>query len=486
MAEKEETKDAAKVTTMPQETRAALALVPPPGSAGYVMFQAPAMTEDRKAFLKRQFCPITCRDIDFEFFIAYCERTGLDPVLKQAYLIERKTKIFTAHPQGGFTEQEIVKYEPFTAEAGMAAKADAFPDFEGMSDGVVYEGDEFSIDYANGTVKHVANPLSRGKLIGAWAHVQRKGRVVPITWLRVEERMQTTKGRDGKEERATRFWDKMGPTQILKCARAEQWRQGWPNMFGGQYVPEEMSEEIDVTPTPPAAIPTVTANRDTTDKLADKARAAKDASRPGAESVPPGQRTVTVEVTNKSATGGGEVKPVVHKPDPEAADMTKLAADPNSFMNEPTPAEIAALVPKLKAASAIFDEAKLTQRVYFDEQVSKLAQYVKLTTGTVSASDVERAQKAGPPPVDPGPVMVYGPEGVKGKPISSLDGPTLHSMILLGAQKLPGLKDDERSSRATKVQKVETCIKALEAEQRRREEALINEQPPREPGDDVD
>jgi phage recombination protein Bet len=203
------------------------------------------MSKEHQEFLKKEFCPPGCTDIAFQFFLAFCQRTGLDPLLKQAFLVERKSR--------GPNDEWITKYEPMASEAGMAARADLQPDCKGMSGGAVFEGDVFKINPATHQVTHETEPLKRGKLVGAWAQAHREGRMQPPTFLRLEERIQMRavweKGKKIGEE-PTRFWNIMGPGMILKCARAEQWRQAWPNLFNGVYIPEELpDEEAEAKPT---------------------------------------------------------------------------------------------------------------------------------------------------------------------------------------------------------------------------------------------
>jgi len=239
--------------------------------------------------------------------------------------------------------------------------------------------------------------------------------------------------------------------------------------FAGVYTEDEKEEIVASGSTSDGTAQRV----DTVDALADRARAerAKDASHPGAGSV----RTVDVVADNPKRKSEKE-----KQLDAEAAAAARVADDPASIVNEPTPEDVAALAKKLQAAGAPFDEANLRNRAYFDEQTSKLAQYVKAATGTVSASDVGRAEKAGPAPVDPGPVMVFGPDAVKGKPIASLDGPTLHEMVILGETKIGQLKDDVKSTKEQKAAKVRACIEAIKAEQKKRETAAVEDPP--EPG----
>lgn len=232
--------------------------------AGWV---PPKWDEERIALARKAVTPPSATEAEFAYFIAWCKRTGLDPFVKQAFLVERRAQ----DARGNW----ISKHEPMAAESGLAARADAEADFRGIESAAVYEGDVFRIvRLPDGTqgVHHEWSPADRAKagnkLLGAWAHAKRAGRTVKITWLPLSSRIQTT-----KEGRATKFWATMPEGQIEKCARAEQYRMAFPNIFGSAYVPEEMPDEeyVDgaVVSAPPSP-PRVTANAELSEKLAEK------------------------------------------------------------------------------------------------------------------------------------------------------------------------------------------------------------------------
>ena len=179
-----------------------------------------------------------CSDAEFSFFLEWCRQTGLNPFLKQAYIVERWD-----------SESNIKRWEPMVAEAGFAARADALPDFRGMQSGVVYAGDDFAVDETTGTIAHKWSAEARikagNRVLGAWAHAQRAGRVIEVTYLTIESRIQ--RKRDGS---ATKFWATDPAGQLRKCARADQYRRAYPNIFAGWYDVAEVhdGEPIDVTP----------------------------------------------------------------------------------------------------------------------------------------------------------------------------------------------------------------------------------------------
>jgi len=208
---------------------------------------APVWTKEQRDLIRKTICPPNTTDLEFEFFVTWCAQTGLNPMLKQAWLVPRKQK----NPATGKYEE---KMEPQVAEIGMRARAEELPDYRGTQGDAVYEGDEFMIDAGAGVVVHKYSTQARAKagnkLQGAWARVERDGRKPNVAFLTVESRIQTYF--DAGKQVPTQFWAKDAPGQIAKCARAHTLRLAYPNVFAGVFIAEEMREEIEVN-APPAA-----------------------------------------------------------------------------------------------------------------------------------------------------------------------------------------------------------------------------------------
>lgn len=171
------------------------------------------------------------------------------------------------------------------------------------------------------------------------------------------------------------------------------------------------------------------------------------------------------------------------QPKPEAkADAPSLKV----VRDRPTKEQLDALVTKLEAASAPYDGQKLVDDPhYFAAKAEELAKYEALSKASPPETKPPPAETKAPAgetkPTEP--VLVFGPDDIKGKPISSLTGEQLLQMGALGRSKLGSLKTDAKSTAEQKAAKVNGCLAAIDAELKKRDAALLEEP---EPGLDVD
>lgn len=231
-----ETKEAVRLSVVEESNKGGGSLVLRPAQMGIA--RGIQWTQENIDLLKRTVTPKECTDDEFKVFLEQCRHTGLNPFLKQAYMMERSANVQDA--KGNWV---CVKHFEFqAAEIGMAARANEFPDFRGMRGAAVYSKDPFEMDpVANVVTLHKFSPnKDRGVLMGAWAAIHRDGHFVPMTYLKIESRIQRKK--DGSPNK---FWKDMPDGQIEKCARAEQYRRGYPHIFSGVFIPEEMPEELE-------------------------------------------------------------------------------------------------------------------------------------------------------------------------------------------------------------------------------------------------
>jgi phage recombination protein Bet len=187
-------------------------------------------TPERIELVKRSICPKGISDDAFALFVEQCKRSGLDPLLKQAFCVERRQNIGNKERPNWVNKHE---FQP--AEAGMLARAEQFPGFEGITAAEVYAEDPIIIDYGVGTVEHRVNPAQRkGVLVGAWARVQRAGKVPLVVWVDFAAVNQPTP-----------LWGKMPAVMCRKCARVAALRTAYPEAFGGMYVAGERPDDVD-------------------------------------------------------------------------------------------------------------------------------------------------------------------------------------------------------------------------------------------------
>lgn len=202
------------------------------------MVAGPVWTDERVSLVKKTCCPSGISDNEFALFMEQCRRTGLDPLIKQAFCVPRSTKV-----NGQWVTVHV--FQP--SESGMLARADDFPDYRGTTSGAVYAKDSVTIDPGAGTVVHTFNPAGdRGPLVGAWSRTIREGRTPNVKWLLLKDYVQ--KDQQGK---STGQWASKEATMIQKCAKVAGLRDEFPKVFGGIYIPEELPN--DEGPRAPAA-----------------------------------------------------------------------------------------------------------------------------------------------------------------------------------------------------------------------------------------
>ena len=98
-------------------------------------------TPERLELIKRTVCPSGLTNDEFALFIEQCKRSGLDPLLKEAFCVPAQAE--HGHPRAPHLG-DAHEFQP--SETGMLARAERFPDFGGVQACAVYGGDEVLID----------------------------------------------------------------------------------------------------------------------------------------------------------------------------------------------------------------------------------------------------------------------------------------------------------------------------------------------------
>lgn len=156
-------------------------------------------------------------------FMNLCKFNGLNPWLKEAYLIKFGS-------------------EPATIVAGKESftkKAEANPKFDGFEAGIIVVNEDQELIYRNGSMK-----LPGETIVGGYAEVWRKDRSHSC---REEVSFEEYAGRK-KDGTLNRQWASKPATMIRKVAPVHALREAFPGTLGGMYSAEErgVEEPIDV------------------------------------------------------------------------------------------------------------------------------------------------------------------------------------------------------------------------------------------------
>lgn len=156
-------------------------------------------------------------------FMNLCKFNGLNPWLKEAYLIKFGN-------------------EPATIVAGKESftkKAEANPKFDGFEAGIIVVNEDQELIYRNGSMK-----LPGETIVGGYAEVWRKDRSHSY---REEVSFEEYAGRK-KDGTLNRQWASKPATMIRKVALVHALREAFPGTLGGMCSAEErgVEEPIDV------------------------------------------------------------------------------------------------------------------------------------------------------------------------------------------------------------------------------------------------
>jgi len=164
--------------------------------------------------IKRYICP-TATDQEAMMFLRLCQAQGLNPFVRDAYLIKYNAN-------GAATM--VVGKEAFTK------RAETHPQFDGFKAGVIVKDDDGQYHYPEASFAYPDN-----ELIGGWAEVYRKDRKMPF---RVE--VNITEFTTNMNQ-----WKKMPGTMIRKVALVSALREAFPTAFAGLYDAAEMKVDTD-------------------------------------------------------------------------------------------------------------------------------------------------------------------------------------------------------------------------------------------------
>lgn len=169
-------------------------------------------------------------DQEVAMFINLCKYQGLNPLIKDAYLIKYGNQAAT-----------IV-----TSKDAIMKRAMRNPNYAGHQAGVIVRKEDGTLDYRPG-----AFTLQGEELVGGWAKTYVKGYQVPIEMAVSFDEYVGRKG-DGT---INSMWQTKPGVMIRKVALAASLREAFPEDLQGMYASEEMNAEVDDTMGMPVELP---------------------------------------------------------------------------------------------------------------------------------------------------------------------------------------------------------------------------------------
>jgi len=178
--------------------------------------------------VRNYFCP-KALDSEIVMFLKTCQSFGLNPWVREAYLIKYKADEPAAI---------IVSTEAYQKGA------EACQEFDGYETGVILRDNTGKLEFREGSF--VANG-EQDNLAGGWARVFRKDRHKPFyIAINIKECQKRT-----REGNLNRFWKDMPGTMVRKVALSRALREAFPTRLGGM-VSDAEADDIPEGQLPPA------------------------------------------------------------------------------------------------------------------------------------------------------------------------------------------------------------------------------------------
>lgn len=157
-------------------------------------------------------------DQEIVMFINLCKYQGLNPFLREAYLIKYGNQPAT-----------IV-----TGKSAFEKRASRCDKYKGFDAGVIVYNPDTGLENRSGTIV-----LKDEELVGGWAEVYVEGYEKPVkSAVSLEEYI----GRK-KDGAINSMWSLKPATMIRKVAKVQALREAFPDNFEGMYAAEEMNTE---------------------------------------------------------------------------------------------------------------------------------------------------------------------------------------------------------------------------------------------------
>lgn len=156
---------------------------------------------------------------EFKMFTELCKSRGLNPFLKEAYIIK----------YGNSPAQIVV------GKDAILKRAILHPQFDGREQGIIVIDKDGKVVHRKGTFK-----LDSDTLAGGWATVYRKDWKYPLDVTVAFNEVAQTK-RDGQ---LNQQWATKGPTMVEKVALVRSLREAFIEDTSGMYDADEMGVEL--------------------------------------------------------------------------------------------------------------------------------------------------------------------------------------------------------------------------------------------------
>lgn len=166
-------------------------------------------------------------DQEVVYFINLCKSQGLNPFIKDCYLI----KYGNTQPA-----QMVVSKDVFLK------RAERNEQFDGLEAGIIVLNQDGEVIYRKGTFYL----KDREELVGGWADVYRKNIAHP-THVEVTFDEYAGKKSDGT---LNSQWSSKGATMVRKVALTQALRETFPNDYQQMYSEEEMNVDMKLDETP--------------------------------------------------------------------------------------------------------------------------------------------------------------------------------------------------------------------------------------------
>lgn len=214
----------------------------------------PFFTPKQRELIKKVYClDQGLTDDQAEIFLAFCERSQLDPIAKQVYCRAQNVNKGTKEKPKWEKEMIII-----TSIEGYRSMAEGTGEYLGQTPPEwYYANDEGSSDWHSVCIikrDQRGNTLTMPE--ACRVGILRKGFPQPVIGIaNFASFAQYAKSDD--DNRTGRilnlFWNRMPEHQIAKCAEAQGFRKTFPKIFSGVYIEEEIQPEPDMTTQTPLA-----------------------------------------------------------------------------------------------------------------------------------------------------------------------------------------------------------------------------------------